>query len=137
MRLSSLPGLDITLRVDGQDLQEYEHTGEDDSEEETSDDVMKRYVEATSGANFSVEFRTANHFKYRDSELELRVYLDGVWASGKVLHPCGHHRGHHKTSVASAIGHENGRCVSRSFAFADLHTSKCNTFPALINTDNS
>lgn len=137
MRAPSLPGLDIALRVNGQDLQEYEYTEEDGHEEGSSETAVTRYVEATSGANFSVEFSTANDFKHRHSQLELRVYLDGVGASGKVLHPCEYHGGHHNTSVASTFGHEGGQCVSRSFAFADLHTSVSSTFSVLINTDKS
>lgn len=124
MRLSTLPGLEIALRVDGQDLREYDRMEDEGAGEDSNPTVVTRYVEAISGANFSVEFRPTGAFRWPHNELELCVHLDGVWATGKVYHPRAATGGHSNKSVSGANAYENGQYVFRNFAFADLHTSE-------------
>lgn len=119
MRLPTLPGLEVTLSVDMRDLEEHD---DPDAEGEEAHNV--RYVEAVSGASFAIEFkRTNDSFIYRFNDLEFRVYLDGVYAVGKVFHAQRPYGGHLPVSVSGRLESRNGQTMCRKFAFADLSTS--------------
>lgn len=120
MRLPALTGLEVTLVVDEENMQEYD-------DEDAEDAERTRFVEATSGANFAVEVRIGQRFVHQHKDLEVRVYLDGVYADGMVLGA--------RTMTPYIIGGRafvrqvtgkyetrNGQGCLRKFAFADLTT---------------
>jgi len=59
--------------VDGQALQEYE----DDGIENENPDLVVKYIEATSGANFHIRVSILDSFKITSDAVSLEVYLDG------------------------------------------------------------
>lgn len=124
MRLDAVPGLEIALRVNLQDLKEYEDAEGEVAGQDGRNNAAVRYVEAVSGANFSVEFRTDRRFTYRNADLEMSVYLDGVFAEGQVYYARPTHGGHNDKTVSGRADTENGQFLFRRFAFADLETSK-------------
>lgn len=123
MKLPAVPGLDIALSVDGADLKEFDD-GESESDGQGPINSAASFVEAVPGGNFAVEFRTDVAFPWRHNDLELAVYLDGVYASGKVMYPRAHAGGYNPTTVLGRIEVHNGRSFHRKFAFADLTTSE-------------
>lgn len=116
MKLPTLPGLEIALSVNREDLQEYDEADADDTE-----NGAVRFVEAVSGANFTVEFRTDIRFAYRNDDLELRISLDGVHAEALVFYAP--KLGVTKT-VTGRMEFRNGQAFNRRFTFAELNTSK-------------
>lgn len=126
MRLPTVPGLEITLSVEKRNLEEF-----DDPEAEGDDAHSTRYVEAVSGANFAVEFRTDRTFAWRHYDLSQRVYLDGVYAEGFVLQPEARIGGHIPRTMSGRHEEQNGQPMFRKFAFADLTTSMCHTYSSI------
>lgn len=85
MKLPTLSGSEVALRVDGQDIQEFEDTDGEEPSYGTNDTVVTRSIEATSGVNFSVGFRTTRDFTWRHSQLELFVELGWGLGNGENL----------------------------------------------------
>lgn len=126
MKLPTVPGLEIALSVNGQDLHEYDDEADADGAEYT------RYVEAVPGANFAIQFRPDRRFQYSHNTLELKVYLDGVSTQGKVYSPKARTGGHTAHTVTGKTEQIGGRGFRRKFAFADLKTSESRTFISRI-----
>lgn len=72
--LDTLPGLEVTITVDGADLKEYEETGA-----ELEPKVVTRYIEAISDANFVITYRLAPELLFTGDCIKLDTYVDGVW----------------------------------------------------------
>ena len=123
----------MSIRVDGNDLPEYEepeteeqHSNEEtETEEQHSDDheTSVRYVEAISGANFSIELRTNPAFEYVDYDLRMQVFLDGVSACS-IIKDAQPETGRIKESCTGVKRCIDGTWHLEKFVFAELQTSK-------------
>ncbi|THX83186.1 hypothetical protein D6D05_03603 [Aureobasidium pullulans] len=71
--LDSLPGVEITVVVDGEDLHEYQDTDMEDEE-----NTVTKYVEAVTGANFAIKFKGSRELEYKGEYLSLEVLVDGL-----------------------------------------------------------
>ncbi|KAK4954399.1 hypothetical protein LTR10_007830 [Elasticomyces elasticus] len=84
MKVDSLPGARVTIKVGGQVLKEYE----DNSDELYIPNFGRCYVEASSGAEFEIglafDYASINAPSPLDS-LVCRVYLDGTDTTSRVL----------------------------------------------------
>jgi len=74
------PGLDITILVDGNPLEE--HRNEEDLEEEGT---ITRWIEATDGKNFAIRIDTESEYGYEADCLECKIDVDGNWAACPLL----------------------------------------------------
>lgn len=72
--LDTLPGLEVTITVDGADLQEYEEPGV-----ELEPKVVTRYIEAISDANFVITYRLGPELHFTGDCVALQTEVDGVW----------------------------------------------------------
>jgi hypothetical protein len=61
--------------VDGNALQEYEGDGM----ENENPDLVVKYIEATSGANFHIRVSILGSFKITSDAIGLEVHLDGIY----------------------------------------------------------
>lgn len=75
--LDSLPGVEITVVVDGEDLHEYQDTHKNDGE-----DTVTSYIEATSGANFAIRIKISKDTIYKGDRLDFGVTIDGEYVDG-------------------------------------------------------
>lgn len=73
----ALPGVEITITVAGQPLQEYT---EADVDEEPG--TVTRYIEATSGQVFEIKVKVDRNAVLKGSHLEFQFYVDGKWIDG-------------------------------------------------------
>ncbi|THX60033.1 hypothetical protein D6D06_01596 [Aureobasidium pullulans] len=80
--LHSLPGVEITVVVDGEDLHEYQDTDMEDEE-----NTVTKYVEAVTGANFAIKACVSQQFKYEGDCLNIRVAVDGLFVSSPLIEP--------------------------------------------------
>ncbi|TIA03376.1 hypothetical protein D6C82_01908 [Aureobasidium pullulans] len=78
--LDSLPGVEITVVVDGEDLHEYQDTHKKDGE-----DTVTSYIEATSGANFAIRIKISKDIIYKGDRLDFGVTIDGEYVHGSSM----------------------------------------------------
>ncbi|THY04794.1 hypothetical protein D6D02_07885 [Aureobasidium pullulans] len=71
--LDSLPGVEITVVVDGEDLHEYQDTDMEDEE-----NTVTKYVEAITDANFAIKIKGSQELEYKGDCLSLDVLVDGL-----------------------------------------------------------
>ncbi|THW64471.1 hypothetical protein D6D19_09493 [Aureobasidium pullulans] len=70
--LDSLPGVEITVVVDGEDLHEYQDTDMEDEE-----DTITKYVEAVTDATFAIKIKGSKRVTYKGDCLSFHVSVDG------------------------------------------------------------
>lgn len=70
--LDSLPGVEVTVVVDGEDLHEYQ-----DADMEDNEDTVTKYIEAVDGANFAIKIKATNNTVFKGHFLNFRTSLDG------------------------------------------------------------
>jgi len=84
--LDALPYLDVSIRVAGQRVVEYDYP--DDLEGTSSRYESKKYIESTSGTIFSIVTRVGEQAmgvflnEPPDKMMEVCVYIDGKWRHG-------------------------------------------------------
>lgn len=78
MRVDRLRYASVTIQVHDNDLYEHLIESEDDK-------TALSYVEAVSGARFSVVLVLEPKFAYRDEDLQFRVFLDGRLARSYMI----------------------------------------------------
>ncbi|MCJ1279957.1 hypothetical protein MMC21_007782 [Puttea exsequens] len=71
--MAILKGIDVTVRVNEQPLHEYN----DDEDDNGEDNAITRYVEATSGAQFSIDYEASASFKLVTDVVAVEFRLDG------------------------------------------------------------
>lgn len=121
MKCETVRGLVVKLRVEGKDLEEYsDENCETDSAEDDSRTV--RYVEAVTGAHFSIELRLLNDFLYKYDDVQSLVTLDGKLLENSVYRadPSQHYV---RRSIKGLARHANTGWQLEKFTFADLETS--------------
>lgn len=122
MRLTGVDGLEISLRVNERDLQEYE----DNSDEPLIPSKASTYVEATSGAEFVIRFRSKFPVPKSPAIADLiacQVYLDGKNVIGRIVDINTTPRDS-KVSFEGVTENRQGRYYLRKFQFAELATSR-------------
>lgn len=67
-----LPGVEVTIAVDGQPLREYI-----DANQEEDDKTVTRYIEAKAGQKFSVVMKTSRNVKFLGDILTFCISIDG------------------------------------------------------------
>jgi len=81
--LEDLPGIEATVRVNGEPLFEYD----DDEEYQPQDDdvprhkrakVTSHYIESATGAEFTIKISVGQPYKMKCPSLGFKVFIDGV-----------------------------------------------------------
>ncbi|KAK0786466.1 hypothetical protein LTR91_022384 [Friedmanniomyces endolithicus] len=84
MKIATLPGVQVKLRVNGADLQEYA----DNTDELYTPKIGRQYVEAVSGADFEICFAVEYGAIVSHTQADVvacHIYLDGKWVTAQVL----------------------------------------------------
>ncbi|RDI85421.1 hypothetical protein Vi05172_g4764 [Venturia inaequalis] len=118
--LTSFPGLEVDIVVNGNALREYDTHKDSDEPTEKSDSAIK-YVEAQPGQEFAIRVRANRQFRYRQHDLTYRVYSDGEFQGSGTICKENYIRGTMSTreGVKRSVA---GRIVLRKFQFSTLIT---------------
>jgi hypothetical protein len=125
--LPSRPGINITVKCNGASLQEYE-----DEDEDAQPNVVTKYVEAISGAEFGVQWEIAAPWPAYTVLFD--IYIDQKWVTGRFCKQV-----HFKPPKCihleeGALSVVNGQGFLHKFAFAALDVGKsCATPEAFSN----
>ncbi|KXJ96433.1 hypothetical protein Micbo1qcDRAFT_170261 [Microdochium bolleyi] len=117
--ISNVPGIRVTVRVNGEPLTEY-----DDPEGESNEcGTVTKYIEATDGAEFTVVTEVLDDYNwdYKNHELGNRIYVDGKLMRAKQL------RQSMSTKMLEVSGTKEklpntGQWMFRRFKFAPINT---------------
>ncbi|KXT00142.1 hypothetical protein AC578_3286 [Pseudocercospora eumusae] len=112
----ALPGVVVSVLVNGAALQEYA-----DSEVEDDARTVTRYVEATSGQTFAISCETPSNFEFAGNCISYNIHMDGKRVDShlvlaKNVHPNG--------SLGVRKGITLDKDTMRKFCFAKLRTSE-------------
>ncbi|KAI4636714.1 hypothetical protein J4E93_011012 [Alternaria ventricosa] len=108
------PNLKVEVHVKGAPLQEYV-----DDDDQTLDDEVTKYIEASSGDNFEIKYCFFSGFSAHHSIL-LRLSIDGEYAAGGVFNPGSSIRWNHVHTFKGSREFEDGEYYLRKFCFSQL-----------------
>ncbi|KAH0364053.1 hypothetical protein KCU65_g6976, partial [Aureobasidium melanogenum] len=112
--LDGLPGVEVTVVVDGDDLHEHQDTDLQDEE-----DTITKYIEAVDGANFAVKIKVSKDATFKGDQLSFKVLVDGTRISRPLIGPL---RGRVSTRVRMVHGIQVGDRHIRKLKFDALET---------------
>ncbi|CAD0109022.1 unnamed protein product, partial [Aureobasidium uvarum] len=112
--LNGLPGIEITVVVDGKDLHEYQDSDMDDEA-----DTVTRYVEAVDGANFAIKIKATGDNRFKGDYLSFMVEVDGSWIDEPLI-SAAHVREGRSTRIVDGVYVRSG--YSRTLKFSTLTT---------------
>jgi hypothetical protein len=107
------PGLKVVITVDGAAREEFI----DEDEEESRDSVTK-YIEAVSGAVFSVDLEVSK--PWPGTGVLYHIYTDGKWMRGTFVMQKDYTGSSVKVSVPGVQYLDGGRWLMQKFCFSDL-----------------
>ncbi|KAL8902195.1 MAG: hypothetical protein Q9207_004832 [Kuettlingeria erythrocarpa] len=107
------------VAVNGTRLQEYADK-ELEMEKETPD-VADKYIEAESGAEFTIEVEATKQMAFKTENVEIQVHLDGKWAAGEFLIRSKVLRSNKYCLKIGGVTKEiGGNCEFRAFTFSSV-----------------
>ncbi|KAK3697252.1 hypothetical protein LTR37_017564 [Vermiconidia calcicola] len=119
MKLDTAPAIDVTVRVNGADLQEHDDT-------EHNEEYLKgvKYVECVPETDFAVHLhvRKSQLGGYNKDQIRCDVYLDGEFAIARLPNPYSTPAASSEWDFGAVESTINGRCIKQNFAFARLRT---------------
>ncbi|KAH0153042.1 hypothetical protein KCU67_g9631, partial [Aureobasidium melanogenum] len=71
--LDGLPGVEVTVVVDGKDLHEYQ-----DADMEDDEGTITKYIEAVDNANFAIRIKVTKDATFHGNCLSFRVMVEGL-----------------------------------------------------------
>ncbi|KAK0650602.1 hypothetical protein DIS24_g6713 [Lasiodiplodia hormozganensis] len=117
--LPDIPGLKVEVKVNREPLEEFRNEDEPDTS-----NTVTRYVEATSGANFTVQitYDEALDPKYKDWDISSALFLDGQRADKcTTRREKWRHDGQTTVTFTGVRGFENGEYCLRKMAFSQVN----------------
>ncbi|KAL1648624.1 hypothetical protein SLS61_006751 [Didymella pomorum] len=117
----AIPGLEVTVEVENVPLPEHQYEDEDaasDIEDDLDNSTTTKYLEAPSGAEFSVRALFSEHF---DATMPVHadIYIDNTYIQAP-LREDGHIGGSCWYKYAMAMSKEQGQTVTQKFRFSEL-----------------
>lgn len=104
--------LHVTVRVDDEDLQEYE-----DRNEPYNSEVISKYIEAVTGAEFSINIKVPGDYSATSGALKFIVRAGGEYIRS-LIHR--HERGAGELVVSGTKSERAGRWVHQPLVFSDI-----------------
>ncbi|KAG9550739.1 hypothetical protein KCU71_g14049, partial [Aureobasidium melanogenum] len=80
--LDGLPGVEVTVIVDGEDLHEYW-----DADMEDEEDTVTKYIEAVDGAHFAVKIKVTEDATFKGDTLAFKIKVDGSMIRQPLIEP--------------------------------------------------
>ena len=115
MRANCLPNVSVAVHVNGNALPEHHADSEDGK-------TALCFVEAVSGAEFSIVLKIEAGYAYHNEDLQVRAFFDGNQARSTIIAPTQMTEGY-TSSMDSTRRHVDGFNYYRKFTFAQHETS--------------
>lgn len=137
--LTSFPGLDVDIIVDGNALQEYDIPA-NSSERATDITSTIRYIEAQPGQEFDVRVRVDRHFRHLRNDVPYVVTSDGEFQRSRRVKKENYARG--AISTMQGVKRSMGgkivlrKCVFSTFTTGAVCSSRYNMGVANIAVDD-
>lgn len=112
-----IPGLEVTITVNGKPLKEYEDTTLREEER-----TVTRYIEAVSGQEFKVCFKVRNGAHFAGNLLACKISMDGNFVVTPILRKVSSRHGDH---VRTIDGQEQAEGMMKKFFFSAIETGTC------------
>lgn len=124
--MAILEGIEVTIEVDGQPLQEYDEIDEGGHPNDSLPLLMSKYVEATSGARFAIRAVVPKSFKALSDALSFKYYLDGSHVEDELMtmRPSELKRNIWEEVTEGSSKESKTGCVLRPFIFNEIQCSK-------------
>ena len=116
--LSNCPGLKVEVIVGDTPLEEYEGNGDEESRPNTS----FKYVEATTGAAFTVKYYFDDTFRASHG-VRINTTLDGKVVSGRI-HRKAHLVKNEGSTISGARSYIRGKAYTNGFRFSEILQGK-------------
>ncbi len=113
--LDGIEGLEVHVNVSGRGTsKEYA------DQEETTPTHASNYIEAVTGAEFTVNYRFAPHFQSKGAAFAIDVYIDGMFMDGQVAESNKLGSVEYKQCFSGNHDEIRGQWQLRKFAFSKL-----------------
>jgi hypothetical protein len=114
--MKECPGVQVTVECRGDSLPEY-----DNDEEEAHNNSLTKYIEAKSGAEFTIRLQL--HPPYPVHAIYLKLSLDGKYVANRIVDESAYAKAKSGLrrdfgSVTSKIA--EGQCIKQKFCFSEL-----------------
>jgi hypothetical protein len=124
--LSSLPGIQVTVCVGGQDAPEHD---DNDMEPNPEPNLVSSYIEAETMMEFSIKLIVQDPFDLFYPTLGFQIYVDGVKVREPLLRRVIFEKanGYWESmwgGIKLSTGDDQQNCVERPFKFSEIHTCK-------------
>ncbi len=113
--LEGIKGLEAIVHVSGRGISK-----EFVDREETTPRRASNYIEAVTGAEFSVNYRFTSHFESKELAFAINVYIDGKYMNGHLLDSYTATSGDYTNCFFGTRDENQGQWQSRKFAFSKL-----------------
>ncbi|KAF2651346.1 hypothetical protein K491DRAFT_98202 [Lophiostoma macrostomum CBS 122681] len=126
--LDAVPGLKVQVFVNGLPLLEYEDD-EDVEQNRERDDVVTKYVEATSGANFEIRYTLGTDIWTVDSpghDVQSSLVMDGKRVE-KICYSYSPHRASAISKLSGVLSYRHGQWTIQRFRFSALNIDETST----------
>ncbi|PMD38440.1 hypothetical protein L207DRAFT_585338 [Hyaloscypha variabilis F] len=137
--LSSLPGIQVTVCVGGQDAPEHD---DNDMEPNPEPNLVSSYIEAETMMEFSIKLIVQDPFNLSYPTLGFQIYVDGVKVREPLLRRVIFEKanGYWESmwgGIKLSTGDDQENCVERPFKFSEIHTSTDDENLDALETDKS
>jgi hypothetical protein len=120
------------IMVDGVALREYDDDDDDtDQKSDQSIPTVVKYVQATSGAEFSVNFSLLKDWKV-DQDLVWKIYLDGTFSQSSVIANSTLYFIQHSWNLKGLSVGRGDEWYLKKYKFADIITGKLRSLCAIF-----
>ena len=119
--MAILKGIEASIIIGGKALTEYDDEDTGDGGSDHTSEVSK-YIEAVSGAEFSISITVPKSYKFKANALSFRLILDGVWVKSRFCREAtlkNLRTDWHTTTAGSNVKNDEGWYL-RPFRFDDI-----------------
>ncbi|KAI0011676.1 hypothetical protein F4779DRAFT_615289 [Xylariaceae sp. FL0662B] len=124
--IQGLPGIEITVRVEGIEVIEYDDPDANASTQRRTGGVksVNKYIECIGGARFGVNLRVSQEYEWghRNHSLNMSLFLDGKWVKGQFCREWNTHLGDWDQTITHRVTRNpSGEFVEQAFQFAEVN----------------
>lgn len=130
--IDEVPGMEVTVVVDGKPLHEY--TDEEDGDKKPESPTKTVYIESREDQAFHIDFEVRyGNFAYKGDQLAWELYLDGVEAQNGFLQYVDHREERESRSIRDIYVKKANGWTGKNMLFSKLSTSMA-MFPETRDT---
>ncbi|KAI1083945.1 hypothetical protein F5B20DRAFT_576883 [Whalleya microplaca] len=124
--IQGVPGIEVTVRVEGIEVIELSHPEATDVSQRRTDGTksVNKYIECVGGAHFGVHVAVFQEYAWghRNHSLNIALFLDGKWAKGEYCREWNTHLGVWEQVMTHRVTrNRSGDFVEQAFQFAKVN----------------